>query len=309
MSRLSQEDSCRLDHCIYEIILNEPRIHFYEGAKRCGIARNTFTGHWYDGLMNQVFFPVQIRLKVFEDRKEYIYLVQSDTPHRLFQYYRNHPSVIYTAYTLGKFDLFIQTNEPLEIVPNNTILCGSRGDYLYPKTPYCDYETALNKMETFLDQSHTPSSFEVSYSKKPDVKGEKYGMELYPLLKYDLRPNYTKIVKKLGISFASFYKGLEYLLNMSKVLLPFYPLGFPMYREHFFVFWTDYESTISKFFSFLPCHVSIVKVDDCLVVYASIQEGKNFKERFFDICYKMLEEELINRFWTAIPVRYWIPDP
>jgi hypothetical protein len=87
----------------------------------------------------------------------------------------------------------------------------------------------------------------VEYPKEPELKGAAYGWQVFPYLKYNLRPNYTFIVKKLGISFTSFYKGYEYLLNVSTVLLPYYPLGFLTYAQHFLVFWTDYEDLITRY--------------------------------------------------------------
>jgi hypothetical protein len=38
---------------------------------------------------------------MFEGRKEYIYLVQSEIPHKLYNYYHKHPDVVYLAFTLG----------------------------------------------------------------------------------------------------------------------------------------------------------------------------------------------------------------
>jgi hypothetical protein len=309
MSLYSQEDIRQLQYCIYETFLKDPRLYYDRGAKRCGAARNTFTKYWKNGLEDQIFFPPQIRLKMYNTRKEYIYLVQTDIVHELFKYYQCHPDVVYLAYTLGKFDLLIQTSKPLEIIPNNTILYGSRSNYWFPKTPYCEFNSALNKVDYFLHQSHDPSCLIVEYPEEPEVKGGVWGWKMFPYLKYNLRPNYTWIVKKLGISFASFYKGFEYLLAISTVLLPYYPLGFLRYSHRFFVFWTDYEDLIRELFSYLPCHVFVTKVNDALLVYTGVLEEGKSKKHFFDICWYMLESGCVKNFWTATPVFHWIPDP
>lgn len=309
MSIYSQEDIRLLQHCIYRTFLHEPRLYYDKGAERCGTVRNTFTKYWKKGLEDKVFFPPQIRPKMYENRKEYIYLVQTDSVHELFKYYQGHPDVIYLVYTLGKFDLLIQTNKPLEIIPNNTILCGSRGNYWHPETPYYKFDLALDKIDDLLHQTHNPSCSAVEYAEEPDIKGDVWGWKIYPYLKYDLRPNYTWIVKKLKISFASFYKGFEYLLAVSSVLLPYYPHGFLQYSRRFYVFWTDYEDLIREAFSYLPCHISITKVSDAMFVYAGIREKGIMKKRFFDLCYRMLELGYVKKFWTATPVFYWVPDP
>lgn len=260
-------------------------------------------------MKNEVFFPPQIRLKMYENKKEYIYLVQSNSVSELYDYYQTHPNVVYLAYALGKFDLVIQTDRPLEIVPNNTISYGSRSNYIYPETPYCEFDTALDRIEAVLDQQREPSRLAVEYPKEPEISGSTYGMQIFPYLKYNLRPNYTSIVKELGISFTSFYKGFEYLLNVSTCLLPYYPLGFLQYVQHYFVFWTDYEDLLCEIFGYLPCHVSITKIGDALFIYASILRDGMSKYRFFHLCYNLLKQGYVNKFWTATPVFHWRPDP
>lgn len=117
----------------------------------------------------------------------------------------------------------------MDIAPKGTILHGSRSDYEYPETPYCSFDSALDRMEALLNREHEPSKFTVTYPDEPSLKGSEYGWKIFPYVKYDLRPNYTSIVKKVGISFSSFYKGYEYLLSVSTVLLPYYPFGFLNY--------------------------------------------------------------------------------
>lgn len=149
----------------------------------------------------------------------------------------------------------------------------------------------------------------VEYPKKPEIKGVSYGSLIFPYLKYDLRPNYTTIVKKVGISFTSFYKGFEYLLEVSTLLLPYYPFGFHQYSQHFFVFWSDYEEFLCELFGLLPCHVCITKINDALLIYASILRDGVSKYRLFHLCYDLLKRGFVNRFWTAIPGFHWKPDP
>lgn len=95
MSLYSQEDIRRLQHCIYLTFLNNPRMYFTDGSKKCNSAKNTFMKYWKKGLLDLIFFPPQIRIKMYNTRKEYVYLVECDNPHELFEYYKKHPDVIY----------------------------------------------------------------------------------------------------------------------------------------------------------------------------------------------------------------------
>jgi len=259
-------------------------------------------------LENLIFFPPQLRLKMFENRKEYIYLIQSDSANKLYDYFQEQPNVIYVVYTSGKFDIFLQTEKPLDVLPDRTIFWGARGNYIYPEIPNCSYMYALMRMERLLDKEHPPSKMPVEYPKEPLEPSSYYGWMIYPYVKYDLKTGYTRIVKKLHISFVSFYKGLEYLLNVSAKLLPYYPLGFRLYSQYFFVFWSDYEEFLCELFGCLPCHTSITKVKDALIVYVSIEKGEDISERLFRMCFRMVNLGLIDRFWSSRPIYGWRRD-
>lgn len=304
-----EEDKFRLRHCIHRIFLEEPRLYYDEAAKKCGVCRNTVSTYWRDGLKDLIFFPPQIRLNMFENRKEYIYLIQSDSPHKLYSYFQENPDVVYMVYTSGKFDIFLQTEKPLDVLPDRTIFHGSRSNYTYPETPNCTYENALNHIGKLLDQEHSPSKIKVEYPEEPpEVGSSHYGMMIYPYVKYNSKTGYTRIVKKLRISFDSFHYGLEYLLNVSAKLLPYYPKGFRLYSQYFFVFWSNYEEFLCKFLGCLPCHTSITKVKDALIAYVSIEKGEDMSETFFQFCSKMVDLGLIDCFWSSRPIYHWKPD-
>lgn len=300
----------RVHHCIYTTFLDKPRLYYDDLAKICGSSRNTVSRYWKDGLENLIFFPPQIRLDMYKERKEYIYLIQSNSPHKLYRYFQKEPTLVYMVYASGKFDILLQTSEPLDVIPDRTLFYGSRSNYIYPKTPFRSFNDALNRMEALLDKEHSISKIKVEYPEEPPVKGNPYyGKKIFPYVKYDLRTGYTEIVKKLHIGFDSFYKGLKYLLNVSTKLLPYYPLGFRLYSQYFFVFWSNYEEFLYEFFGLLPCHVSITKVNnEALVMLVSIQKGAKMSERLLFSCSRMVDLGLVDYFWSSRPIYHWIPD-
>jgi hypothetical protein len=295
---------------MYQTYLGDPRLLYREVAKECNSCRNTISKYWEEGLENKVFFPPQLRLNMYENRKEYIYFIQSDSAHKLFYYFKNHPDLVYVVFCSGKFDIFLQLSAPLDVLPDRTLFYGSRGNYIHPAIPLCSYEFALLEMEAASNTEVEPSKIPVEYPPEPpEVGSSHYGWMIFPYIKYDLKITYTSIVKTLHISYESFHKGLDYLMNISTKLLPFYPLGFSSYSQYFFVFWSDYEEFLCKLFSYLPCHTSIFKVNDALVMLVSIEKGERFSERVFYLCSKLQESGFINRFWSSRPIFYWRPDP
>lgn len=306
----TREDLHRLQHCMYLTFLKEPRLYYDEAATRCGASRNTISKYWRLGLEKEVFFPPQIRLNMYKNRKEYIYLIQSDSVDELFEYFQKQPSVIYEALTLGKFDLLVQTSKPLDVLPDRTLFWGSRGNYIYPVTPNYSFESALNRMEKLLKEEHSPSKSSVEYPREPPEKGSShYGWMIFPYVKYNMRTGFTRIVKQLHIAFDSFFQGLEFLLNVSTVLLPYYPFGYAQYAKHFLVFWSDYEEFLCEFLGLLPSHTSIIKVNDALIAYVNIlNDGQSNEHRFFSLCFKMRKLKLVNKFWAANPVFRYVPD-
>ena len=304
-----QEDELKLRHAMYRTFLEEPRLYYDDAAKKVGACRNTVSTYWREGLKDKIFFPPQIRLNMYKNRKEYIYLIQSDSANRLYEYFKKHPDLAYMSYTSGKFDIFLQTEKPLDVLPDRTIFHGSRGNYIYPDILNCSYESALNRMERLIDQEHSPSKIPLEYHEEPpEVGSSYYGKMIFPYVKYDLKTGYTRIVKELRISFVSFHKGLDYLLNVSAKLLPYYPKGFRLYSQYFFIFWSDYEELLCELFSCLPCHTSITKVGNALIVYVSIEKGEDMCERFFVMCSRMVDLGLIDRFWSSRPIYHWKPD-
>ena len=305
----SSKEEYKLTYCIYRTFLREPRLYYDDLGKGCGSCRNTVSKYWKLGLENLVFFPPQIRLKMFEERKEYIYLVQSDDANRLYEYFKHRDEAVYLSQLSGKFDILLQTNRPLDVLPDRTLFYGSRSDYIYPDTPNCSYETALDLMDKKLKGEYGKSTITIEYPPEPvNIGNPHYGWLIFPHLKYNLRTSYTDIVQTLHISFESFQKGLDYLFNVSTVLLPYYPLGFRLYSQYFFVFWSDHEKFLCELFGSLPCHVSITKVKDALIIYLSIQKGMDMSERLFSMCTTMVDLGLINRFWTSKPIHGWRRD-
>lgn len=304
------DDLRRLNHSMYRTFLKEPRLHTKDATVKCGASRNTLAKYWKERLEKEKFFPPQLRLNMYKNRKEYIYLIQSDSAHKLYTHFQKHPDVIYISYTSGKFDLLLQTSKPLDVLPDRTVLHGSRSNYIFPDLTDCTYENALNRMEVMLENEQAPSKIPVENPDEPPEKGSPhYGWMIFPYIKYDLRTGFTPVTKKLHISFESFYKGINYLMNVSTVLLPYYPLGFRLYSQYFLAFWSDYEEFICKFLGCLPCHTSITKVNnEALVVLVSIQKGETFSERLFHLFFKMVDIGLIDHFWSSKPVYYWRPD-
>ncbi|MBU7030785.1 MAG: hypothetical protein HXS48_27885 [Theionarchaea archaeon] len=305
----SPQDEYRLTHCMHRTLLEEPRLYYDDLGKRCDASRNTVTKYWKQGMEKKVFFPPQIRLKMFENRKEYIYLVQSDEANKLFEYFKNKDELVYMSYVSGKFDILLQTNRLLDVLPDGTLFYGGRSNYIYPDTPFRSYVKALDLMEDKLGHEYSKSKIMVEYPLEPvEIGNPHYGWMIFPHIKYNLRVSYTNIVKTLHISFESFQKGLEYLFNVSTVLLPYYPLGFRLYSQYFFVFWSNYEKFLCELFSCLPCHTSITKVKDALIMYVSIQKGEDMSERLFKMCSTMVDLGFINRFWSSKPIYRWRRD-
>jgi len=92
------------------------------------------------------------------------------------------------------------------------------------------------------------------------------------------------------------------------ILLPCYPLGFRLYSQYFFVFWSDYEKFLCELFGRLPCHTAITKVKGASIMYVSIQKAEDISEKLFKMCSKMVDLGLIDHFWSSRPIYGWRRD-
>lgn len=309
MSRLTDVEKREIHYSIYEQVLLDERISLTSMAKNLGLTRNTVTTHYNYMIENEIISLPTMRLKMFDDLREYMYYLNFEKPLRVYQELERHPQVIYHSLTSGAFDMVIITDSPVDFEshPNfkQCILKGDRGDYYVPHVSRDTYEEAFQKIEKKVKEDHITRSLIPMEFPPREIKWTDLEWELFYDLKYNMRRTFTEIVKKHGISKWLFYKSYERIKKNCVKVVSFFPEKRASYSAFFFVFKTDYEESLRTLFMQLPCASMFSKVDNYLVAWMNIIRTFSFKE-FFGLLHWMNDHGIIENMMYALPIHDYI---
>lgn len=252
----------------------------------------------------------ELRLKMCEDVKEYVYALSSDSAFRTFHELQKDSRICYQTFATGYFDLLLITSEPLPLSELNilgkTVLEGSRSNYICPGVPATDYTDAIGMIELFTRKDFEPSEWVIEYPTR-EVDWKEIDWKLFFLLRHDMTKKYTELARSVKMSYDGFRWSLKRILANTQVIVPYYPEGYSRYTRFLFMFKSDYEKMLLDMFSLVPCFTMMYKVRDWLLVHFRIFPS-DLTDRFFSILYDLQDRGYIDRVKTTFPITYWHPD-
>lgn len=316
MNILTKEEANHI-HTMYELRTEEPRIKIYEIAQHLDVVRNTVYKRQKKAVENAILFNPELRLKMYEDVKEYVYAISSDSAFHTFHQLQGDDRLCYEVFATGYFDLLLITSVPLSRKELECLgkvrLTGYRSNYVIPKIPDIDYVTAIAKMEEFAKKDFEPSEWSVEYPPR-EMGWKEIDWKLFHLLRHNMAKKYTELAKSVEMSYDGFRWSLKRILANTQIIVPYYPEGYSQYTRFLFMFQSDYEQMLLDMFSLVPCFTMMYKVKNWLLVHFRIlPSGLSYRffrliERFFSILYDLHERGYIDRIKTTIPITYWHPD-
>ncbi len=294
-----------IHHNIYEQVLEDERISLTSMARNLGLARNTVTSHYTYMLENEILFNPTMRLKIFDDLREYFYYLKLEKPLRVYQELEHNPHVLYHCLTSGAFDMVVLADSPIDFEshPNfkECLLQGPRSNYYLPHVSRNAYKESFQKMKTKVEEDQiVRSSLPIEFLPR-QIKWTDLEWKLFYDLKYNMRRTFTEIVKKHGISKWLFYRSYERIKENCVKVLAFFPHKRRNYSEFYFVFKTDYEESLKDLLLQLPCASMIAKVDSYIVVWLNIIRTFPFSE-FFAFINWMDDHGIMGDMSYALPV-------
>jgi len=302
-------------YSIYEELLHDERISLTSMAKKLGLARNTVNSHYNYMIRNEILFPPSMRLKMFEDLREYVYFLTFERPMRVYQELENDPRVVYHCLASGAFDMVAITETPVNFESHpyfeGCLLHGPRSDIYFPSHISLDtYEEAFQKIKkTLKAEDPEPGGLHTEFPKR-EVVWTDLEWKLFYDLKYNMRRTFTEIVKKHGISKWIFYKSYKRIKKNCIRIISFYPKKRQNYSDFYFLFKTDYEKALTDLFLQLPCSSMIWHVDDRMAVWLNILRTFSFRE-IFGLLHWMDDHGIIEDMVYALPVyshKKYLPD-
>lgn len=311
MSRLTDVEKREIHHCIYEQVLQDERISLTSMAKNLGLTRNTVTSHYNYMIENEILQLPTMRLKMFDDLREYMYYLNFEKPLRVYQELEHHPHVIYHCLTSGAFDMVVLTDSPIDFESHPSfkgcVLQGPRGDYYVPHVSRDTYEEAFQKIEKKVKEDQIERSLISMKFPLREIVWTDIEWELFYDLKYNMRRTFTEIVKKHGISKWLFYKSYDRIKKNCIKIVSFFPEKNLNYSDFFFILKTDYEESLIDLLMQLPCASMFSKVDNHVVAWINIIRTFSFK-RFFGLLNWMDDHGTIEDMMYALPIHSAIRD-
>ena len=293
-------------YSIYEELLQDERISLTSMARKLSLARNTVTSHYNYMIENEILLPPSMRLKMFEDLREYVYFLTFEKPMRVYQELEKNPEVVYHCLTSGAFDMVVITESPIDFEshPNykGCLLHGPRSDcHFPPKISRDTYEEAFTKIEKQVHEDEIkPAPLPMEFPPRTIVWTD-LEWKLFYDLKYNMRRTFTEIVKRHGISKWTFYKSYERIKENCIKLVSFYPRERPNYSDFYFIFKTDYQKALTDLFLQFPCSSMIWQVGNRLVAWINILRTFPFKD-FFGLLHWMDDHGITEDMVYALPV-------
>lgn len=232
---------------------------------------------------------------------EYVYLLNVDDPYSFFSVLREQKWIFYGCVLTGPFNLIFMSYQPVDLSHvkgyNYTVKSGIRSNYYVPEIVEKDYDTAYNNILKRCEGKIESSIFEIALK---DFKWTEELWSLYCDLKYDLRIDFTPLVKKYGFKNTTFYERVKNLLQNTDVYVPFYPLEERSYQFFYFLFKTDYQKFVADCFGELPVSTTHIRVKDSLLSYVPVPYGGE-REHFLNIISLWERKGIIGSHDTSIP--------
>lgn len=230
-------------------LLDYPRVPPAELGRKAGVSRHTAKKHLNKLMEQKILYPPQMRLKPCTQVVEFIYLSKVTDPEAFIPLLEADKDVLYYCTLAGPFNLIFMSYNPIDLSHvkgyEQTIVSGIRGNYNVPNVINCPYTTAYKRILERCNRKIEPSMFDMTLN---DFKWTKGLWDLYCDLKYDLRMDFTPLVKKYGLKSSIFYDKVKQLLAYCNVYVPLYPHTEGKYTFFYFLFKTRYQKFIVESF-------------------------------------------------------------
>ena len=301
MARLSERQLRKMPFVFQQCMLEYPRVQPAELGRRAGVSRTTARKHLERLIEEGVLFPPQMRLKNSNQIKEYIYLLRVDNPHSFVPYIEDEQWIFYYCILVGHFNLIFMSYKPVDLSHlkgyKETVISGVRSDYFTPPISERSYKTAYENIFDKCEGKIEPSFFDIRLY---DIQWTEELWTLFLDLKYNLRVNFTPLVKKYGFKYTTFYERVKQLLANTYVYVPLYPLGESNYSLFYFLFKTKYQKLIFESFGELPIFSTHLRIKNSLLCRVPIPYGLE-NDHFRNIISLWEKKGIIDSYRLSMP--------
>ncbi len=247
-------------------MLDSPRVQYTELGRKAGISRKTAKDHLISFIEEEVLHPPQMRLKMCNQVSEYIYLLEVTDTEAFVPVLEADKYIFYHCILAGPYNLIFMSYRPIDLSHlegyKRTVASGVRSNFYVPPVPNQSYKSAYQKILEKCNKKIEYSMFDINLE---DFKWTEKLWKLFCDLKYDLRVDFTPLVKKHEFTLSTFYERVNQLLTYCDIYVPLYPSGEPKYTFFYFLIKTKHQKFIADSFGELPVFSTHLRIKDYLL--------------------------------------------
>ena len=271
---LTEEQLWNLPFIFQKCMQESPRAQYAELGRKAGISRKTAKDHLISIMEEKKLYPPQMRLKICSQVAEYIYLLKVNDVEAFISVLEAEEYVFYYCSCIGSYNLIFMSYEPIDLSHlkgyEQTIVSGIRSNYYVPSVSNQNYQSAYQNISERCNRKIESSMFDIKFE---DYEWTKKLWDLYCDLKYDLRINFTPLVKKYEFKPSTFYERVNQLLAYCDIYVPLYPLEESKYSFFYFLMKTKHQKFIVESFGELPVFSTHLRVKDCILSNVPVPHG------------------------------------
>ena len=294
---------------IFECIVSNPRCTITAIAKRVGPTgrgrrRATISKYVNEMYKDEISLKPNLYFKNLEKLQRKAYLCKNKSRNsvgKTFENLKKDKKITYVVLISGFSDFFLTSRNPnlnlnqydLEIVEESILYSPL---YTIPQGWSLSLEDAVRNV-----LKHDFVKDNVSRDTEGTFTLEKMDVEIFELMKSDVRIPFTKVGRKIDVFSGTvkehFYK---HVLPHCRVAHYFFPKGYKNYMQTYFRIHTEYEDSITNSLKYLPCTSYVYPFEKGLLINF-FHENINIAMTMFQ---KMEEMGLVEYYTHYTPLWY-----
>ena len=275
MTALTEKQLRDMPFIFHKCMEDYPRVQPAEMGRKAGISRHTVKKYLLSFFEQKILHPPQMRVKMCSQVAEFVYLLKVTDAEAFIPFLEAEKYVFYYCTLGGSYNLIFMSYKPIDFSHlkgyERTVLGGMRSNYCVPLVQNRSHKTAYQEILERCNRRIEPSMLNMKFE---EFDWTKELWELYCDLKYDLRIDFTPLVKKHGFKSSTFYERINLLNRYCDIYVPLYPSGEDNYTFFYFLIKTDYQKFVVESFGQLPIFSTHFRVKDYLLSYVPILHGE-----------------------------------
>jgi hypothetical protein len=252
---------------MYSLLLEEPRIPKEQMARKLKVNKNTIYS-WYDEAVEKriIILPV-LRRKSFVNFREYIYFLNVEHPHLLYEELQLNTDILYYCVQTGFANFQIYSKVPLDL-EGEIILEGIRSDYIVTTPVECTFEQSIQKIKRKLEklgvykENSSPLKIRQERYSPWDEKDE----EIFWAVRNEMRKPFREIIREYDTYADKVLKWFRRCNEFGHIVTMYFPEGEGSYLPSLYSIKTEHDNVLIDIFSCLPTSSVFYRVDDRLIM-------------------------------------------